>query len=75
MSNLFIDTLSIGAGSLIKPARTEEASPSTFRFAQYPDGSKRLQGGYRYIEGFEGGTVWRDLPCVMVDETGQEIPI
>lgn len=56
------------------PIRYEDELPYTFRFALYPDGSRRLQGGYAWRRGLETGTVWKDLPCVQVGADGQEVP-
>jgi hypothetical protein len=43
-----------------------------FRVAQYPDGSKRIQGAYAWSQGSMGGVEWRDLPLVYVDMDGKE---
>lgn len=48
----------------------EAKEPSTYRIAQYPDGRRLLQGGYRYQNGGEGGYRWKDLPVIEVDEDG-----
>lgn len=58
----------------IAAARVEDTVPRGLRFAEYPDGSRRLQGGYAWSQGALGGVVWRDLPVVAVDARGQEIP-
>lgn len=50
-----------------------ETTPFTVRMAQYPDGSRRIQGAYRWSKGFTGGVEWRDLPMVQVNEHGQEV--
>ncbi len=57
----------------IKVARIESTVPTTFRVAQYPDGSRRIQGAYQWSEGWQGGITWRDLPMVDVDENGNEV--
>lgn len=57
----------------VTPARTEERIPRDLRYAQYPDGSKRLQGAFFWTRGFEQGLVWRDIPMVLVDERGVAI--
>lgn len=49
------------------------ALPTVFRFAQYPDGSKRLQGGHPWTQGFMAGIDWVDLPLVKVNEQGEAI--
>ena len=49
------------------PSRIESFEARVFRVAEYPDGSKRVQGAYAWVEGFSGGVVWRDLPLVKVD--------
>lgn len=54
----------------VQPLRTEETIPRSLRFAQYPDGSKRLQGAFFWTKGFQEGLVWRDIPLVPVDERG-----
>lgn len=61
-------------GFRITPARIESPFPNAFRFALYPDGSRRLQGAHAWTQGSEGGVVWKDIPCVAVDEDGQELP-
>lgn len=53
--------------------KTQELSPRNIRFANYPDGSIRLQGAFLWCEGFKSGVEWRDIDMVQVDETGQEI--
>jgi len=53
-------------------SRLVAMEPRSFRMAQYPDGSKRIQGGYAWSQGTKGGIEWRDLPLVYVDNTGQE---
>lgn len=60
-------------GFHIAPARVESRFPNAFRMAQYPDGSRRIQGAYAWSQGREGGVVWKDLPMVQVDEDGQEV--
>lgn len=57
----------------LKPIRTESNMPSTFRYARYPNGELRVQGGYVWSEGWQGGIAWRDLPIVDVDHEGNEI--
>lgn len=56
-----------------KPIRSESNAPSTFRYARYPNGELRVQGGYVWNEGWQGGIAWRDLPIVDVDHEGNEI--
>lgn len=56
----------------VGPSRLEAKDPRGFRVASYPDGSKRVQGGYAWSQGSKGGLVWRDLPMVYVDALGQE---
>lgn len=53
--------------------RTEEGTPRLFRYARYPDGSVRLQGGYVWQEGWSGGVTWRDVGTVDVGEDGLEV--
>lgn len=52
--------------------RIEATVPCDIRLADYPDGSRRVQGAYVWVQGSEGGVLWRDLPLVQVDEHGQE---
>lgn len=67
-----IDALRIT--TMNKPVRVEHTVPSDFRVAVYPDGVKRLQGAYRWQEGWNNqGFVWKDIPMVMVDDNGREI--
>ena len=40
---------------------------------EYPDGSKRVQGGYHWSQSCMGGVIWKDLPLVQVGNDGQEI--
>lgn len=61
-------------GKGIAPIRIEHTRPSDFRVAQYPDGRQIVQGCYLWSQGRDGGHVWRDLPLVMVDELGGELP-
>jgi len=58
----------------VQAIRTQELSPRNIRFANYPDGSLRLQGAFFWNEGFRSGYEWRDIDVVQVDENGQEIP-
>jgi len=60
-------------GGLVHDLQWEAADPSTFRIAEYPDGTCSLQGGYRYQNGGEGGYRWRDLPVVPVNEKGEAV--
>lgn len=63
------------AVSSVAPTRMESSTPIDFRVAEYPDGSRRIQGGYPWSEGWgQHGIIWRDLPLVRVGEDGQEIP-
>lgn len=57
----------------VGPSRLESRVPREFRVGKYPDGSKRVQGGYSWSQGTGGGITWRDLPVVNVDELGEEI--
>ena len=56
----------------VGPAKLISMAPRDFRVAQYPDGSKRVQGAYAWSQGITGGTEWKDLPLVYVDASGQE---
>lgn len=47
--------------------------PVLFRFANFPDGSHSLQGGFPYTEGFDTGIEWKNIPQVNVDEKGVEV--
>jgi hypothetical protein len=51
---------------------TRSSTPSDFRIAVYPDGSKKLQGAYAWWEGFsKSGVDWKDIPEVYInDEEG-----
>jgi hypothetical protein len=73
--NNLICTLPTGpfTAATIAPTRTESSQPVTFRIAEYPDGRQVVQGAYPWSCGFTGGVTWRDLPKVLVDETGQEV--
>ena len=53
-------------------ARVGSGRPSQFRFAQYPDGSTRLQGVHEWRSDVEGGVTWIDIPTVKVNELGVE---
>lgn len=57
----------------LKPIRSESTQPCVFRYARYPNGDLRVQGGYMWHEGWSGGIVWRDLPIVDVDDDGNEL--
>jgi len=59
-------------GLQVAPARCESQTANMFRVAQYPDGSKRIQGAYAWSQGSMGGVEWRDLPLVYVDMDGKE---
>lgn len=74
MSNLDTGSLWVDSELLgVLPTKLTEEYPSLFRFGKYPDGSKKLQGGYVVTEGFRSSIEWKDLVCVDVDENGQEI--
>jgi hypothetical protein len=66
-------SLTITDNPNIGAIRSESSHPYSFRFAQYPDGRRILQGGYIWQEGFKTGIIWRDLPVVKVDENGNEV--
>lgn len=55
------------------PECSMSTRPHDIRVAQYPDGSKRVQGAYQWVEGHRTGTVWRDIPVVNVDTQGREV--
>lgn len=57
----------------IDNVRVVSKEPRGFRVAQYPDGSKRVQGSYLWSEGGKWGFEWKDLPMVKVDALGNEI--
>lgn len=57
----------------VAPARIESEYPNAFRMARYPDGCVRVQGMYAWCQGSEGGVFWKDIPCVEVDEKGNEL--
>ena len=61
-------------GFRMAPARIESQVPNGLRMAQYPDGSRCLQGAYAWSQGDLGGVVWKDLPLVYVDDAGKELP-
>ena len=63
----------IGTDITVKPIRSESNTPCTFRYARYPSGELRAQGGYVWQEGWQGGITWRDLPIVDVDDDGNEL--
>ena len=60
-------------GFQIAPARIESPFPNGFRIAQFPDGSQKLQGAYVWREGLVGGVIWKELPVVLVDESGHDL--
>lgn len=57
----------------VEPAMVESTTLLSIRLAKYPDGTVRTQGAYQWIQGFNGGVTWKDMPVVLVDEQGQEI--
>jgi hypothetical protein len=57
------------------PARIVSSHPCTFRQAVYPNGELVLQGGYSWSEGYQSGVEWRELPVVLVDAQGVELPM
>ena len=61
------------SGSGCIAPRTVNDEPLGFRVAQYPDGSKRIQGKYQWSQGYKWGFVWKDLPLVYVDAAGEEV--
>lgn len=65
VGTLFPGTISAG--------RMEDMSPHNFRMAQYPDGSKRIQGAYQWSQGQMWGVTWKDLPLVYVNNLGEEL--
>ena len=58
---------------LVEPPYVETSTLLSIRLAQYPDGRVVTQGAYQWTQGFNGGVVWRDMPIVLVDATGQEV--
>lgn len=61
------------AGIGISAVRMQSNTPHDFRFAKYPDGSRRLQGAYVWSQGVMGGVEWRDIPVVDVDQSGNAL--
>lgn len=55
-----------------KAGRVESPVAMDHRIAIYPDGNRRIQGCYQWSEAGKTGWVWKDLPEVYVDATGQE---
>lgn len=70
---MHVSTLLNVSGSGVGTNRIEDLNPRGLRVAQYPDGSKRVQGSYQWSEGSSWGVAWRDLPLVSVGDNGQEI--
>ena len=66
-TSLFVTDLNL------KHIRSESNAPCTFRYARYPNGELRIQGGYVWQEGWQSGITWRDLPIIDVDHEGNEI--
>ena len=60
-----------GSGCIAPKTVSNEAS--SFRVAQYPDGSKRVQGAYQWSKGHLWGHEWKDLPLVYVNNKGEEL--
>ena len=58
---------------MVGPGKVEDLNPHNFRVAQYPDGSKRIQGAYQWSRGQQWGVEWRDLPLVYVNNLGEEL--
>ena len=55
-----------------QPARVTAHSPYIFRIVQYPNGRRDLQGGYSWYEGWKSGTIWKEMPVILVDDNGME---
>ena len=47
------------------PCRIESLSTDGYRFTIKQDGELVLQGEYRWTQGLESGTEWRDIPTVI----------
>ncbi|MEE9459635.1 MAG: hypothetical protein V3V84_07730 [Candidatus Bathyarchaeia archaeon] len=58
--------------SFVTATTTQEFLPSQFRYAEYPNGDIKLQGGYVWVCGFNSGTTWKDIDTVKVNENGVE---
>lgn len=63
------------SGALLGAIRTESSLPVDFRVLVYPDGRQEAQGAYPWTEGMRSGVTWKDLPKVMVDITGNPLPV
>ena len=66
-------TFDSDSGFKVGPARIEAAFPNGFRIAEFPDGSRELQGAYAWTQGTQGGIVWKPVPLVQVDEQGEVV--
>lgn len=53
-------------------SRTVADTPYTFRIVMYPDGRQALQGGYSWYENWKSGTIWKEMPVILVDDNGME---
>lgn len=71
MSESLVDGIVLTQASVYGACRIEDLEPTDLRVAHYPDGSKRIQGGYRWQDGRNHGVTWKDLPMVNVDKYGQ----
>lgn len=58
----------------ISKARFGSGVPHDFRWAQYPDGTVRLQGAYKWRSEDDAGEEWKEFPTVRVDANGKQIP-
>jgi len=54
----------------------ESSVPASFRLGKKPNGEVILQGSYTWqnLSKGIGGIKWREVPMVMLDEEGNELP-
>lgn len=57
----------------IVATRYEATVPRDFRLAVHHNGVSKVQGGYHWSQGRQGGIVWKDLPVVYLDPEGKVI--
>lgn len=71
--SILIHNLSIGTGSLLwengntTSQRVENNIPVAYRLKRTKSGDIILQGLFTWMQGWEGGAEWRDIPTVEED--------
>ena len=66
-------TIMVHTGATTGAVRMENSTPTSYRLAQYPDGSLVLQGAFQWHQGSQYGHEWRDIPTHIIDHSSDAV--